>query len=657
MEIGPKTPGGTGFKRIWSSPISAALAAEASLRFGALAAGADGPIWIEERPAELGRGVIVRLDGNGTPRDVLPQRYSARSRVHEYGGGALFVDGNKIFFVNHANQDIYAIEGDGTPARLTRVGDTRFADMDLDRVHGRLLAVAEIHARNRHPKNILAAIALDGARQGQVVPLIEGADFYAFPRVSPDGHWLAWLEWDLPAMPWEAAVLKCAEIGDDGRPGPSQTAAGGPKGAAFQPEWSADGSLYFVVERGEWSGLHLWREGATQPVFTPEAELLRPIWALGQRAYAVLGDGRIAAVALRDGEQELWLIDPTRGSKRRLELPHRAIDHLAGAADGTLCAIVSDDDQAPAVVELVIGKGAPAWRTLARPGAMGLAKDLLSVGKTVRLSAADGRTVPAVYYPPRNPDHPQAGSVPPPMLVMAHGGPTGAATHGLQLKVQFWTSRGFAVLDVDYRGSVGYGRAHRQALQGAWGEKDAEDMVVAAEAAVERGLADPELLVATGRSAGGFTALCALIRSDIFRAASIHFGVADLATLLAATHKFEAGYLYGLTGTKPGATEPVFSSRSPLAQAGRIAAPVLLLQGLDDPAVPAQQARDIADSLRARGVPVAHLEFPGEGHGFRRAETIRTAFLAELAFFSRVLGLPASEPLPDFVIWNWDEHP
>lgn len=657
MKRSQKNQSRTGSARIWSSPISAALAAEASLRFAALAASSHGPVWIEERPAEQGRGVIVRLDHDGVARDLLPQGYSARSRVHEYGGGALLVEGETIFFVNHADQQIYAIGSDGTPARLTQSADTRFADMDRDKVHRRLLAVAEIAAPDSHPKNLLAAISLDGARRGEVASLIEGADFYACPRISSDGRRLAWLEWNLPAMPWEAAILKCAEIDDDGQPGPSMVVSGGPEGAAFQPGWRDDGSLFFVVETREWSGLHQWSEGATQPIFTPEAELLRPLWALGQHTYALLGDGRIAAVASRSGEQELWLIDPDRGSERRLELPHRAVDHLAGATDGTLYAIATDDDRAPAVVEMIVGEDAPAWRTLARPGAVELSKEVLSVGKTLRLSAAGGRTVPAVYYPPCNPDHPEADGATPPMLVMAHGGPTGAATRGLQLKVQFWTSRGIAVLDVDYRGSVGYGRAHRQALQGAWGEKDAEDMVVAAEAAVAHGLADPERLIATGRSAGGFTALCALIRSDIFRAASIHFGVADLATLLATTHKFEAGYLYGLTGTEPGATGPVFEARSPLAQSGRIKAPVLLLQGLDDPAVPAQQARDIAASLRARGVPVAHLEFAGEGHGFRRAETIRTTFLAELAFFSRVLGLPASEPLPDLHIWNWDEQP
>jgi dipeptidyl aminopeptidase/acylaminoacyl peptidase len=656
MENPAKRPGKTAAPPIWRSPISATIAAEASVRFAGLCTGGHGPVWIEERPAERGRGVIVGLGGDGTAVDLLPQRYSARSRVHEYGGGALFANGERIFFVNHADQDIYAIDGAGKPERLTQAGDTRFADMDLDRTRDRLVAVAETHIAGSHPGNFLAAIVLNGARRGEMAPLAEGADFYASPRVSPDGRRLAWLEWNLPAMPWEAAVLKCAEIGDGGQLGPGVTVAGGPDGAAYQPEWYADGSLFFVVEEGEWSGLHKWRDGARRSVFTPQAEMLRPLWALGQRTYAILGEGRIAAVAVGNGEQELWLFEPAVGSQRRIELPHRAVDHLAGASDGRLYAIVSDDDRAPAVVEMVVGKWAPAWRTLARPGAMELAKDTISVGETLRLGGADGRVVPCVYYPPRNSQYRLAGDAPPPMLVMAHGGPTGAATRGLQLKVQFWTSRGFAVLDVDYRGSVGYGRAHREALRGAWGEKDADDVIAAAKAAVERGYADPQRLIATGRSAGGFTALCALIRSNIFRAASIHFGVADLATLLATTHKFEAGYLYGLTGTKPGATEPVFETRSPLAQAGRIAAPVLLLQGLDDPAVPAQQARDIADSLRRRGVPVAHLEFAGEGHGFRRAETIRVAYLAELAFFSQVLGLATTEPLPDLIIWNWDEH-
>ncbi|HSM19815.1 MAG TPA: hypothetical protein VK844_05545, partial [Hyphomicrobiales bacterium] len=327
------------------------------MRFTALGAGSAGPVWIEERPAERGRGVIVGLEQGGTARDMLPRHFSARTRVHEYGGGALLVAGALVFFVNHADQDIYQLSGDDA-LRLTQAANTRFADMGLDEARRRLVAVAESHAPNRHPKNSLAAVDLEGAQRGEVVRLAEGADFYACPRVSRDGSHLAWLEWNLPAMPWEGAVLKCAEIGDDGKPGRGVTVAGGPQGAAFQPEWGGDGSLYFVVESGEWSGLHAWRDGETRPVFTPEAELLRPMWALGQRSHTLLGDGRIVTVAVRDGEQELWLIDPADGGERQLELPHRTIDHLAGAADGRLYAIASDADHPPAVVEMAVAKGA-----------------------------------------------------------------------------------------------------------------------------------------------------------------------------------------------------------------------------------------------------------------------------------------------------------
>jgi dipeptidyl aminopeptidase/acylaminoacyl peptidase len=436
-------------------------------------------------------------------------------------------------------------------------------------------------------------------------------------------------------------------------PGEVVTIAGGRDGAAFQPEWASDGTLFFVLEEGDWSGLHSWRDGELRSPFTPNAELLRPLWALSLRSYAVLGKTHVAAVAVREGEHELWLIARESGAAVQMAMPHRCIEDISAAGETGIYVLVSDDEAVPAICEVDFSGGEAAWRVLARPGEMKLPAGAISRGVTRRFAAGDGRSVPAVYYAPRNPGH--KAEAPPPMIVMAHGGPTGNAARGLQLKTQFWTSRGFALLDVDYRGSTGYGRIHREALDGHWGEFDADDVIAAAEAAVEAGLADGERLVVTGRSAGGFTALCALMRSDLFRAASVHFGVADLATLLETTHKFEAGYLYRLTGTSPGKTKPVFSTRSPLAGADRISSPVLLLQGLEDPAVPPSQARDIAASLKGRGVPVAHLEFAGEGHGFRKAETIRAAFLADLAFFSRVLDLGCGEALPDLAIFNWQE--
>lgn len=641
---------------LWPSPIPAALAAEASLRLSEITSAGGRAIWIESRPAERGRGVLVAAPGKagGAPRDLTAASWSARTRVHEYGGGALLGAGEAVFFVNHADQDIYELPADGDPVRVSADERTRFADMDLDGGRHRLLAVGEYHGEEGHPQNFIAAVALEAGRRGAVERMIEGADFYAHPRVAPDGRTLCWLEWNLPDMPWEGAALKCAALDDAGRPGKAVTIAGGRGGAAFQPEWAGDGSLLFVLEKGEWSGLYCWRDGEIRPLFTPNAELLRPLWALSLRSYAMLGETHVAAVAVREGEHELWLIERQSGHAAQMALPHRCIDDLAAAGDMRIYALVCDDDAVPAICEADFSSGGAAWRRLARPGEMNLPPGAISRGTTRRFVAGAGQSVPAVHYPPCNRGH--RAEAPPPMIVMAHGGPTGSAARGLQLKTQFWTSRGFAVLDVDYRGSTGYGRAHREALDGHWGEYDADDVIAAAEAAVDAGLADGERLVVTGRSAGGFTALCALMRSDIFRAASVHFGVADLATLLETTHKFEAGYLYRLTGTTPGKTGEVFAARSPLAQADRISSPVLLLQGLEDPAVPPSQARDIAASLKGRGVPVAHLEFAGEGHGFRKAETIRAAFLADLAFFSRVLDLGCEENLPDLTVFNWDEE-
>lgn len=634
---------------LWRSPVSAFEAAAASVRLPALARGPSGAVWIEERPAESGRGVIVAQAPDGTAGDLLAPPFSARGKVHEYGGGALHVAGTDIFFVNHADQQVHVLRAGAAPWRLTGETGCRFADMARDPARARLVAVAETHRAGAPPENFLCSVTLDG---GAVERLVAGADFYAAPRVSPDGKWLAWLEWNLPFMPWEAAVLKCAPLEAAGRPGAALIIAGGETGAAFQPEWADDGTLLYVCEGAEWSGLHAWRDGRGQPVFTPRAEMLRPLWSLGQASFALLADGRLAALAVASGEQGLWLVAPASGEARALDMPHRALDQIAAAPHGGLYAVAADDTANPAIVEMRLDGDRPAWSVIRRPAPLDLPAAFLSTGEPLAFCGSDGAPVHALYYPPRNPDAVAGGT--PPMIVLAHGGPTGAAARGLQLRLQFWTSRGFAVLDVDYRGSTGHGRAYREALQGEWGAADADDVITAARAAAARGLAGPDRLVVSGRSAGGFTALCALSRSDLFRAATVHYGVADLATLIDTTHKFEAGYIYGLTGTHPGDTDKVFAARSPLARAGRIRAPVLFLQGLDDKVVPPQQTRDIAAMLRQNGVPVACLEFPGEGHGFRQAETIRSALAAELAFLVRVLGLACAEPLIDLDIDNWD---
>lgn len=663
----------------WPSPLSADLAAGSSVRFGGLAMGADGPVWLEGRPSEGGRGVLVQ-GGKEGPRDLIEAPFSARSKVHEYGGGAFLCAGDDIYFVNDADQDLYASNADGI-RRLTDAADLRFADCGIDAAGQGLYAVAERHGGGAMPENFIARIGLDGT--GAVTVVVQGADFYAAPRPSADGRLLAWLEWDLPHMPWEAARLMVAEVSHDGTVGVARQIGGGVDKSAFQPEWARHASdpaqLYFVEERGEWSGLYRWRQGQeVEAVFTPQAELSRPLWSFATRSYAELDDGRIAALAVEQGEQRLWLVDPGTGEALEVDQPHRQLaDPVAGigvgpgvgpgagtgAGTGTaigagtgaiLYAIASDDKETASVVALDLGAGAgpSASRMVRRPAVLPLAGDSISTGTTMSFETADG-PVHAVYYAPQNPRHHGLSGELPPTIVSAHGGPTGSAERGLKVKTQFWTSRGFAFLDVDYRGSTGYGAGYRRALDGNWGLVDARDTVAAARAAAAQKLADPERLLICGSSAGGFTALTALIGSDVFRAAAISYGVADLATLVATTHKFEAGYLYALTGTEEGRTEPVFTERSPLAQVAGIAAPVLILQGLDDAVVPPEQSRDIAKSLRSQGVAVAHLEFAGEGHGFRRAETIRAALLTEYAFYAKVLGLEVAEPLPDIAIDNW----
>lgn len=512
---------------VWPSRLSAADVAGASVRLSGLASTPAGAIWVEQRPSERGRCVIVGTYAGGMVRDLLPPPYSARSRVHEYGGGAVLAAGEHVFFVNDDDQDLYRLVPGGEPQRLTIMPHTRFADCDLDAARHRLVCVAERHDCSHPdglPLNFLATMRLDRTPSATVARLVRGADFYAAPRVSPDGRWLAFLSWNLPHMPWEAAALHVAPLGDDGTAREPVHIAGGRHGAAFQPEWRGDGTLLFVLERDEWSNLFAWRDGTVTQLSHFEGELLRPLWALGTRSFAPLADGRVAALVLRRGEDRLVTINPASGEEREYESPHRQMSDPARCQTGAcLYALAFNDAQAPAIVELSID-GPPASRLLRRAGGLDIDTVNLSRGVTLKLERSSGAPVYAVHYPPHSDRYCGAPGDLPPLVVMAHGGPTGSADRGLKLKTQFWTSRGFAVLDVDYRGSAGYGRSYRTALDGHWGVRDAEDVCDAARAMVARGLADSERLIVTGGSAGGYTALMALIGCGLFKAAAVSYG-------------------------------------------------------------------------------------------------------------------------------------
>lgn len=636
----------------WPSPLSAEMVAGQSLRFGTLQGDRDYVYWSESRPREQGRSVLMRARAGAEPEELLPAPYSARSRVHEYGGGEFLADGDTVYFVNDADQDLYVLTPGAAPERLTEIAGIRFADMSVDRAGGWLAAVAERHGNDgdgSHPENLLAAVPLGKGTQSKVQPLAQGRDFYAAPRFSPDGRTLAWLAWDLPHMPWEAAALYVAPH-EGGRLGPARHVAGGDGSAVFQPEWAADGTLRFVWDETGWGNLAAWDGSQLHTLTDWEQELARPLWVFGMRAYAELEGGEVAAATLDAGAATLVRMNPRTGQETAIPCEACAITSLV-ASGGDIAMIGTSHTQAPAVLRLQPGTDKPETVRLSAEAPIDAAD--ISVARDLAVPREDGAAIHALYYPPTNGSVTPPADALPPVVLTVHGGPTAAAERGLKLKTQYWTSRGFGVCDVDYAGSWGYGRSYRRRLDGQWGIADVADVAAVAEHLAGNGFADPERLLISGGSAGGYTVLMALVTLDLFAAGACYYAVSDLQQLQNITHKFEAGYLYGLIGTEPGQEEQAFAARSPLHQAERISAPVIFLQGADDKVVPPAQSRTMFASLEQRGVPVAYLEFEGEGHGFRQAGTITTALESEYAFFSQMLGLEVPEDPASLDIRNW----
>ena len=580
---------------------------------------------------------------DGRPADILPKPFSARSRVHEYGGGEFLVSGATVFFVNDKDQQVYALTPPYAPRRITRAPGTRFADFAHDRSRAQLIAVAEIHAPRESgdvhalPRNVLVAIALKGSR-GRVTEIAAAHDFYASPRLSADGSRLAFLAWDLPDMPWDSAALYVSDVREDGLLKRPKRIAGGDGSALFQPEWGPDGHLYFTWDKTGWGHLYRWNDtGIARVHGSAGAELWRPQWVFGTRCYALHPDGRFAAVSAARGMPHLDIGKLTGGrtvASRGLQGKTARIDDPLAVGDG-FAALVSSPVGTPAVMRFARGGVRPIAERppdLIEPG-------FVSRGEVLAFKNAKRQTVYGIHYPPVNPNHRGPKDAAPPALVLAHGGPTSMTDAGLKPRVQFYTSRGFAVLDVNYAGSTGYGRAYRQRLDGQWGIADVADCAAAARHLAQAGRADADRIAIAGGSAGGYTTLMALATTKAFAAGCSHYGISDLALLLAHTHKFESGYLHRLLGTTPSKWKDVFARRSPLNLIEGITAPVILFQGLDDKVVPPEQSRLIVDKLKRCGIDVEYREFAGEGHGFRKAETIIAVLEAELAFLQRVLRL------------------
>jgi dipeptidyl aminopeptidase/acylaminoacyl peptidase len=629
----------------WRSPIDAALIAGASIGLDSPRVVGSSLFWIELRPGEGGRHALVEQTGDGTTRDVVSPPWNVRTRVHEYGGVAYAVADGVVYASHFADQRLYRITPGAEPVAITPEAPLRYADGVIDGARGRWLGVVEDHRCDGEPRNLIAAVSLG---DGSLQPLIEGHDFVAGPRLSPDGTRLAWIAWNHPNMPWDGTELWVASIGDDGRPARAERIAGGDDESIVQPTWSPDGVLHFASDRsGHWN-LYRWRDGEAQPLCPMEAEFAAPPWMLGRASFGFSSASEIICAYSRDGGWQLARLAVQSGELRDLDTPYSTISGLDVGADRVLF-IGGAPTRPTAVVELDLATG--QTRELRRSFELTFDAGYVSVPEAITFPTTGGAEAHAFFYPPANPDVTAPEGERPPLLVFSHGGPTSATSSALRLGVQYWTSRGFAVVDVNYRGSTGYGRAYRNALRGTWGVADVDDCCAAATYLADGGRVDPARLAIRGGSAGGYTTLCALAFRDRFAAGASHFGVSDLAAMARDTHKFESRYLDGLIGPYP-EREDLYRERSPLAHADRIRCPVIFLQGLDDKVVPPDQSELMVRALRGGGVPVAYVAFEGEQHGFRQASSIRRSLEAELYFYGRIFGFAPADPIEPVDIAN-----
>lgn len=640
----------------WPTPITSELVVRAAARIGEVVVDGEDVWWSESRPDEGGRSVIVRRAADGAVTDVLPAPWNARTRVHEYGGGAWTVADGTVWFTEFTDQRLYRLEpGSDTPAAVSpepavRAG-VRHADLHVH--DGSVLAVRETHPAEHAPAadvvNEIVRVRADGSEV-----LVSGPDFVSDPRLSPEGDALAWLQWDHPHMPWDAARLVVR--GADGR---EHAIAGGPGESVVQPSWGADGTLWFLCDRTNFWSLYRKRpHGEVELVLDVGSDIGGPQWVFGQSRYALLADGRVAVAYGRRGADRLAVLFDG-GQLREIDLPYAALRDLQGCGDGVVC-VAGGPDSEPVVLHVPLDGGGP---TVLRPARdLGLDAGWFSRPEHVTFPTEDAGTgiaeAHALVYPPANPEVAAADGDLPPLLVLVHGGPTSSATPVLNLAVQYWTSRGFCVADVDYRGSTGYGRRYRDALQGRWGVVDLDDVVACARHLAAAGRVDPARMAIRGGSAGGYTTLAALsMRPGVFTAGASHYGVADLGALAAETHKFESRYLDGLVAPWPEGAD-VYAERSPINHVDALDTPLAVFQGDEDAIVPPDQAEAIVAALREKGVPHAYLLFAGEQHGFRKAENIRAALDGELSFYAQVWGfeLPAGEGLAPITLLPSGPH-
>ena len=633
----------------WKSPITADVVAAGEVGLEQVRLDGVDVYWVERRSQEGGRKVIVHRSPDGRLTDITPAGFNARTRVHEYGGGDYAVSNGTIIFSNFADQRLYVRRPGLEPRPLTPAANMRYADGVIDRRKDLLFCVREDHTGHGEAVNTLVSIDVKTESAGKI--LISGNDFYSSPRLSPDGSKLAWLTWNHPNMPWDGTELWVGKLTGDGSMGEAVRVTGSINESIFQPEWSPDGTLSFVSDRSGWWNIYRWGDEKIESLFPMDAEFGQPQWVFTSALYGFASERRIVCSYTKKGRDSLATLDTLTSALDDIELPFTAISQVHAGGDRVVF-IGASSTQPTSIASLNLATR--ELEVLRRSRETDVDAGYLTNPQAIEFPTEGGLTAHGHFYPPRNRDYTAPANEKPPLVVMSHGGPTSSSSASLKYSIQYWTSRGIAVLDVNYGGSSGYGRAYRERLKSQWGIVDVDDCVNGARYLVATGEVDGNRLAIRGGSAGGYTTLCALTFRDVFKAGASHYGISDLEALARDTHKFESRYLDGLIGPYPERRD-LYMERSPIHFTNRLSCPMILFQGLEDKVVPPNQAEKMVEAVRAKKLPVAYLTFEGEQHGFRKAENIKRVLEAEAYFYSKVFGFDLADPVEPVKIENLQE--
>ncbi|MEO1389184.1 MAG: S9 family peptidase [Cyanobacteria bacterium J06634_6] len=629
----------------WQSPITSDLIVSSSIRLGKVQLDGADIYWSELRPTEGGRQLVVRYgpeDELGTVNDLIPAPFNVRTRVHEYGGGAYLVHKGTIYFSNFTDQRLYVQKAGAEPVPLTPevtpAAGLRYADAVVDTKREQLICVTEDHRQSGEAINAIATIPLAG---GTPKTIVSGNDFYSSPRLSPDGTELAWITWNHPQMPWDGTELWLATVKEDGGLSRPRKLVGNIKESVCQPRWSPGGTLHFISDATGWWNLYRWEGERGEPLFPMEAEFSGPQWSFGQSSYGFEDNTTILCTYVEQGIRKLARLDTLARSMDELDIDYCGIGSLQ-VGKGVAVFLGASTTRPSEVVRLNLDT--LQTTVLRKSSTLEIEAGYLSEPEVISFPTTGGLNAYGIYYRPQNKDYETLVTEQPPLLVKTHGGPTAAASSALNPSIQYWTSRGFAVLDVNYGGSTGYGRAYRNRLKKRWGIVDVDDATNGALYLVEQAKADKDRLAIDGGSAGGYTTLAALTFREVFSAGASYYGVSDMSALAAETHKFESRYLDSLVGPYP-EKKVVYEARSPINAVDQLSCPIIFLQGSEDKIVPPNQAEEMVNALKAKGIPVSYLLFEGEQHGFRKAENIKRALDAELSFYSQIFGFELADDI------------